>query len=219
LPDRAWLLPCGVALLAHAALLVLALQMRVRTLPAPPDLAGFPLVLEAAAAVQTLAASSSAATSIISAPPAAPAPLSFNLAPAAPTRAKIRAARRETVVAPLPAPAAATSGQAVARAATPDTSATDMMPGLESRIDAAVREAAIMPDAARRQHRQGRAQVKFTYVDGKVDGVQLVATSESRLLDNAAMQAVRAALYPVPPMALHGRRLNLMLWIEFRLQA
>jgi protein TonB len=89
---------------------------------------------------------------------------------------------------------------------------------LEARIDMAVRRQATMPPAAIRQRREGRAQVRFSYVNGAVDSIALAQSSQSRLLDDAALQAVRLAAYPAPPPVLHGRRLALLLWIDFRLQ-
>ena len=62
-------------------------------------------------------------------------------------------------------------------------------------------------------------RVKFTYIDGRVDGVELVAGSQSRVLDDAALQAVSRAAYPPPPEALRGRHLDLLVWVNFRLDA
>ena len=90
---------------------------------------------------------------------------------------------------------------------------------LETRIDAAVARAAVMPDAARRQRREGRARLRFVYQDGAVDGVQVVQSSESRLLDDAAVSAVRGARYPAPPGPMRGRRLDLLVWIDFKVAA
>jgi TonB family protein len=88
---------------------------------------------------------------------------------------------------------------------------------LRSNIDAAVQRAAAMPEAARRQHRQGRARVGFEYIDGAVKAVQIVQSSDSHLLDDAAVAAVRRAQYPMPPTAMRGRVLALLVWIDFRL--
>jgi TonB family protein len=84
-------------------------------------------------------------------------------------------------------------------------------------IQAVVRAAAVMPAAARRQHREGRAQVRFDYLDGNVHGVALAQSSASRLLDDAALSAVQTARYPAPPPQLRGRKLSLVVWIDFHL--
>jgi TonB family protein len=91
--------------------------------------------------------------------------------------------------------------------------------GFEAQLDAAVRAAAAMPEAARRQHRTGGARLRFRYLDGAVDEVQIVESSQSRLLDDAAITAVRAAHYPAPPVHIRGRRLELLVRIDFRLDA
>jgi TonB family protein len=91
------------------------------------------------------------------------------------------------------------------------------MAQLEARIDDAVRRQAVMPMAAIRQRREGRAQLRFSYMDGAVDDIAVAQSSQSRLLDDAAVRAVRAARYPAPPPALRGRRMALQVWIDFRL--
>jgi protein TonB len=85
-------------------------------------------------------------------------------------------------------------------------------------IQAVVRAAATMPEAAVLQHRSGRAQVRFSYLDGQVGAVELAQTSRSRVLDDAALAAVRRAHYPPPPPPLRGRRLTLLAWIDFALR-
>jgi len=114
---------------------------------------------------------------------------------------------------------AAKAGAAKAVAAKAGACGTALLAALEARIDEAVREAASMPQAARRQHREGRTRVRFTYLDGIVSGVELVSPSQSRVLDDAALQAVRCAAYPLPPEALRGRHLDLQVWVNFRLDA
>ncbi len=88
---------------------------------------------------------------------------------------------------------------------------------LESRIDQAVRAAAHMPDAARRQHREGRAQVRFVYQDGAIHDLAVTESSQSRVLDEAALNAVRTAQIPPPPGLLRGRQLALSVWLDFRM--
>jgi TonB family protein len=78
--------------------------------------------------------------------------------------------------------------------------------------------AATMPEAAVLQHRTGRAQVRFSYLDGHVEAVALAQTSRSRLLDAAALAAVQRAHYPPPPPPLRGHRLPLLVWIDFSLR-
>jgi protein TonB len=84
-------------------------------------------------------------------------------------------------------------------------------------IQAAVQAAASMPAAARRQHREGRAQVRFSYLDGAVAEVTLARSSESRVLDDAALAAVIRARYPAPPPPLRGHKIPMAVWVEFHL--
>ena len=105
----------------------------------------------------------------------------------------------------MAAPAPANAGPLLAR--------------LQASIDQAVHQAAFMPEAARRQHREGRAQVRFNYIDGAVAAVALAHSSQSRLLDDAALAAVRTGRYPAPPPPLRGRLLTLSVWIDFHLTA
>jgi TonB family protein len=59
--------------------------------------------------------------------------------------------------------------------------------------------------------------LRFNYVNGAVDSIAVAQSSQSRVLDDAAVRAVRAARYPAPPESLRGRRLAMLLWIDFRL--
>jgi TonB family protein len=45
----------------------------------------------------------------------------------------------------------------------------------------------------------------------------LAQSSASRLLDDAALSAVQTARYPAPPPQLRGRKLSLVVWIDFHL--
>jgi TonB family protein len=88
---------------------------------------------------------------------------------------------------------------------------------LQTEISDAVRAASHMPEAAVRQHREGRARVAFTYMDGFVQAASVVQSSASRLLDDAALRAVRTAQYPAPPPQARGHRLSMLVWIDFRI--
>ncbi len=73
-----------------------------------------------------------------------------------------------------------------------------------------------MPEAARRQHREGRVLARFSYLDGAVRDPAILLSSHSQLLDDAALLAVRQARCPPAPASLTGRRLDLVVWIDFR---
>jgi len=51
-----------------------------------------------------------------------------------------------------------------------------------------------------------------------VDDVTLTQSSASRMLDDAAVLAVRSARYPAAPAALAGRRIPMQVWVDFELR-
>jgi protein TonB len=69
----------------------------------------------------------------------------------------------------------------------------------------AVRRAAITPQAAEMAHEAGITRVGFTFLNGAVSNISIVASSGFPLLDDAAMQAVREARYPVTPATMRGQ--------------
>jgi periplasmic protein TonB len=212
----------------HAAALAALVQLRAPPTHGALEFPGIPLIIEQ---IEPLA------DAALSPEPPAPAALSAphavsitTAAPAAPM-APFRAAARRSETAPSlaarqPVPAAA-PGQATQQAGRQNPAATPSpapladdpaaLAALEARIDGAVQAASSMPEAAKRQHREGRARLRFTYLDGTVDNVALVESSQSKILDDAALAAIRRAHYPPVPAIARGKRLNLLVWIDFRL--
>jgi protein TonB len=90
---------------------------------------------------------------------------------------------------------------------------------LEQRISRAVNNAKYYPAMARQTHREGRVAISFNYRDGTVADIALQQSSQSPMLDNAAIAAVRLAHYPSPPADLNGYRLRLTVWVQFSLVA
>jgi protein TonB len=82
-------------------------------------------------------------------------------------------------------------------------------------IDAAKR----YPALARAQHRQGVALVQFSMDrNGRVLSASLAKTSNAKMLDSEAVEAVeRASPFPAPPAELAGDPVNLMVAVEFSL--
>ena len=230
-----WWLAAGLAVITHAVLLAIVSRLARPPAPLAVEEAGIPLVFQA---VQPLAAASlspvaglaprlgpPAGLTIVAGHVAAPAVLRRDAA-AANTMPAVRSKpdrRQATRGISAPAPGVLSPTQGLSASAPPkikaDAEGSALLPALEACIDEAVHQAARMPEAARRQHRQGSARVEFTYVDGRVNGVKLVAPSQSRVLDDAALQAVSRAVYPLPPEALRGRVLDLLVWVNFRLDA
>jgi protein TonB len=140
-----------------------------------------------------------------------------------PTARTLSGAAAEIPVAGPPAAAAAAAAAAAvaqpAAAPPPATESAFLLAHFTRDIQAVVRAAAVMPAAARRQHREGRAEVRFDYLDGTVQGVALAQSSASRVLDDAALAAVRTARYPATPPQLRGRKLSLVVWVDFHLAA
>lgn len=75
------------------------------------------------------------------------------------------------------------------------------------------------PERARTRQIEGRTTVRFVIEpDGRVTGVQATGRSRSRLLDTAALEAVRkAAPFPPPPARMFKGRLPLEITIVFEL--
>lgn len=93
----------------------------------------------------------------------------------------------------------------------------NLLSGLESRIGRAVQEAAIYPASARLMHVQGRTQVRFDYSDGSAAMLAVATSSTSPILDRAALAAVRNAALPRAPASIGGRKLPVLVWVDFHL--
>ena len=223
---RPLLVAWTAALAAHVTLL--ALLLRAAPAPAPPPMqaAAFTLMNDpvarpapivhppartAPANLQQLQAATPATAVpavplVPSASNRAPAPYRAATArPGATAVTRAQAATAPTATPPRPAqaaPAADISGE-IAR--------------LSRAVSDAVQRNAMMPLAARQQGRQGRAQVRFDYLDGTVDDVILAQSSASRLLDHAAVEAVRTAHYPPAPTALRSQKIPMQVWVDFEL--
>jgi TonB family protein len=212
------------ALLAHAVVLALLLRGTLDRLPVAGDGPAIQLVMAPppppalAALAQVLPVSSAmvpaplAKTPMVVLVPRAVPPITLRGRAWA---ARTASAATPVVARPAPQPAPATQAVSMPRPG-PDPAA---LAGLNAAIDQAVRAAAVMPAAARRQHREGRAQVAFMYVDGTVSAVALLRSSQSMVLDAAALHAVQGAKYPLPPASLRGHKLSLSLWVNFLMAA
>jgi periplasmic protein TonB len=218
----------ALSAMAHLAALGLVLTVVTQAPPAAPDLPAIPLVFSAPAPSLSEAAP---APSMV---PLAAVQLVQPVSPAAPIAMPIAPHAAFHIARTSPVHNAATAAQAPARPpqsaappssttarATPQTDDAEAqrleMAQLKDSIHAAVQALAVMPTAARRQHREGRAEVRFSYLDGAVAEVALAQSSQSRLLDDAALTAVARARYPAPPAPLRGHKLPMVLWIEFHM--
>lgn len=87
---------------------------------------------------------------------------------------------------------------------------------LEARIRDAVQAAVHYPVAARMMDITGRARVQLDYRNGVVDSPLLARSSGTPMLDQAALNAAQTAHYPATPVALAGRLMRFLVWVEFR---
>lgn len=221
----------ALSAMAHLAALGLLLTIATEVPPAPPDPPAIPLVFGTPppslsanppapanvplATVQLARAAPPAAIAMLVAPHAA-----SHFAGVAPARHAVTAPQAPTAPQQSAGPSSIAMGKGSPTAAPQSNDAEAQrieMAQLKDGIHAAVQASAVMPAAARRQHREGRAEVRFSYLDGAVAEIALAQSSQSRLLDDAALAAVARARYPAPPTPLRGHKIPMVLWIEFHM--
>lgn len=218
----------GVSILAHVGVVVgLCVLASPRKLPPAPVQSSFEVVF-AAAPADTPVSQETLAAAVLPAP--APVEQAVALAPLA--RLTVPAARAGAaplrrvahITVPL-APPHTTPVSVVAVPATPvpapPAPSADRfgaaLAAFEARVHSAVQLAARYPQAARLQRREGRAQIRFDYRDGAVSGPVVAQSSQSGLLDVAAVEAVQHAALPRPPAEIGSAKLSLLVWVDFRL--
>jgi protein TonB len=82
-------------------------------------------------------------------------------------------------------------------------------------IQRRIREKLVYPPQARRTGAQGRAEAAFTvYPDGSIGGLEILTSSGQESLDQALIDAIRAAA-PFPPPPVQAR---LVMPLTFRLK-
>ncbi len=138
--------------------------------------------------------------------------------PAPPMHKKVAAAK-PLALAPatpnsVPAP---TEAAPVAQADKPSQASADpnSMTRFEEQLHEAIQAAVHYPYAAKVAHIEGRAQVSFEYIDGRVSAIKIIRSSNYDMLDTAAMRAVLTASYPPPPNNLAGVSQQFVFWIRF----
>jgi periplasmic protein TonB len=114
----------------------------------------------------------------------------------------------------VPAP---TEAAPVAQTDKPSQASVDPngMTRFEEQIHEAIQAAIHYPYAARVAHIEGRAQVSFVYIDGRVSAIKIIRSSNYDMFDSAAVQAVLTAHYPPPPQNLVGRSQQFEFWVRF----
>jgi TonB family protein len=214
----------------HALLLAAFARLVLPALHQPAPEWAIPLVFAPAPATQPDAAppADEPAATIPAAilPPPMPATETITLRPPPRIHATASPARRVAAAAP-PAPHRAAPAAAppritppvIAAPAAPPPAAPDQDPAwlaaFTSRVQAAVQAAAVYPPAARAQHRQGRVRIRFDYVNGAAAAPAILVSSSQPILDRAALRAVQSAAYPSAPVRA---RLQLLVWVDFKLE-
>ena len=210
------------ALLAHTLVLAVLLRVTLDRLPAADEGPSIQMVMAPTPTLAAVARILPVAAATLPAPAAKTPMLVLVPRPVPLVALHRRSVAAQATVASSPAVARPAIQPAAAAPSVPTPLPTPdpaLLAGLNAAIDQAVRAAAVMPAAARRQHREGRAQVAFVYADGAVSDVALLRSSQSLVLDAAALRAVQGAKYPLPPAPLRGRKLSLSLWVNFLMAA
>ncbi len=84
-------------------------------------------------------------------------------------------------------------------------------------VHAAVQAAVYYPPAAITMHFSGRTLVEFHLMNTSVSSIHVVTSSGLGLIDNAALQAVQSAQYPMPPASLRDKDQTFRVWVELSL--
>ena len=139
--------------------------------------------------------------------------------PTAPATLPVVAAPSEAPVLPAAVTPVSTVVQAPTPPAPPPPPAGPSGPSAEyvAKVRAAVQAAFVYPAAAKAAEFRGRTRVAFRLLDANATGARVLVGSGMGLVDNAALQAVQKASYPLAPADQKGSELNFEVWVEFRL--
>ncbi len=112
---------------------------------------------------------------------------------------------------PVPAPAIAPPPAMAVPATTHSGPSAEYL----AKVKAAVQAAAVYPPAAMELNFRGRTRVEFKLRDGVASQANIITGSGMGLVDRAALQSVRVAVYPPPPAAAQGKEETYQVWVEF----
>ncbi len=93
--------------------------------------------------------------------------------------------------------------------------APEVPPSFLGEVRASVQSVVRTPNAAKIAHLTGSTEVAFTYRDRQVSNPSVLVSSNYRMLDEAAIEAVNAANYPAPPKEFAGKTLRFTVWVRF----
>ena len=97
----------------------------------------------------------------------------------------------------------------------PPTVNPEVMTLFEEQVHTAIQAALQYPYAAQVAHIEGRVQVSFDYIDGRVSAIKIIRASSYAMFNTAAQQAVLGAHYPPPPQNMAGKSLQFTVWVRF----
>jgi hypothetical protein len=91
----------------------------------------------------------------------------------------------------------------------------DPMLQYAAQVKNAVQASVIYPFAAKTMRLTGRVRVQFSLIDGNPSAAQVIASSGSAILDNAAIASIQSTRYPMPPEAFLHQLKSFQIWVEF----
>jgi len=93
-----------------------------------------------------------------------------------------------------------------------------MTDAFRAAVRGAIQRAVRYPPAAQIMAEEGAVEVAFDYRVGRSENVHITHSSDSTLLDEAALRTVRSTRLPRAPEGLRRQVLHFRIWIRFRLQ-
>ncbi|MDI6794328.1 MAG: energy transducer TonB [bacterium] len=123
---------------------------------------------------------------------------------------------------PVPEPIESQAGyQPVESRVTPEIDwAKAAIQSYQEKVRKEIEQAKIYPGFARKKGIEGKVKVRFTILsDGKVEEIEIIEPSGSKLLDRAASRTIkRAALFPPLPEETGEKQLQMQINIVFKLE-
>ena len=115
----------------------------------------------------------------------------------------------------FPMPATVYAAPSNAPPAEQHHNACDSLDILKAKIHMAINSALQYPASMTFYAARGITTVKYVYLNGRVSDAQVTGSSGNRILDRAALRAVRQAKYPAAPAALQGVKIPDVVYVVF----
>ena len=91
----------------------------------------------------------------------------------------------------------------------------DSLDILKAKIHMAINSALQYPASMTFYAARGITTVKYVYLNGQVSSARVTVSSGNRILDRAALRAVRGAKYPAAPAAFQGVKIPDVVYVVF----